>query len=143
MADFVQRGSGMIRFTLLVVLFAAPAALATGERIVLAGEGEAFRETLCISMTCVSGGGRDFTVTARPARGGLDVTVTSASGQQRLAHHVPFNAEGRVSSTDLVRATSLILQAIERGPVAGTPNPVSRKPIARARPRPNHLIATR
>lgn len=136
----------MIRLLLCVTLLAAPAALATGERISLVGASDAFRETLCISMTCVSGGGKDFTVTARPARGGLDVVVTSASGQHRLTHHVPLNADGRISSTDLVRATSLILQAIERGPVAGAPSPAPKKAkLARktAKPRPGSLLATR
>lgn len=135
----------MRRLLLLAAVLAAPAALATGERILLTGHSEAFKETLCISMTCVTGGARDFTVAVRPARGGMEVSVTSASGQHRLSHVAPLNAEGRVSSTDLVRATSLVVQAIERGPVASSaPARVSKKAVAtRKKLRPGSLLANR
>lgn len=134
----------MRRLLLLAAVVAAPAAFATGERIVVTGQGEAFKETLCISMTCVTGGARDFTVAVRPARGGVEVSVTSASGQHRLAHVAPLNAEGRLSSTDLVRATSLVVQAIERGPVA-SPTPVAKKAAvaSRKKVRPGSLLANR
>jgi hypothetical protein len=132
----------MRRLLLLAAVLAAPAALATGERILLTGSAEAFKETLCISMNCVAGGARDFTVAVRPGKGSVEVTVTSASGQHRLSHVAPLNDEGRVSSTDLVRATSLVVQAIEKGPVAGSA-PAKKAVAAKKKARPVSLLANR
>lgn len=106
------------RLAVVAALALAPAAFATGERITLTGQGEQLRDTLCLSMSCVTAGPRDFTVSARPVNGALEVTVTSSSGQHRLTHRAPLNEDGLVSTTDLVRATSLVLSAIERGPVS-------------------------
>lgn len=133
----------MRRLLLLAAVLVAPAALATGERILLTGgHAEAFKETLCISMNCVAGGARDFTVAVRPGKASVEVTVTSASGQHRLSHVAPLNDEGRVSSTDLVRATSLVVQAIEKGPVAGSA-PAKKAVAAKKKLRPGSLLANR
>lgn len=112
------------RLAVVAALALAPAAFATGERIALAGNAEPLRESLCLSMRCVATGPRDFTVSARPVGGALEVTVTSSAGQVRLTHRAPRNGEGLVPAVDLVRAASLVLQAIERGPAP------PRKPVA-------------
>lgn len=132
----------MRRLLLLAAVLVAPAALATGERILLTGQAEAFKETLCISMNCVVGGARDFTVAVRPGKASVEVVVTSASGQHRLSHVAPLNDEGRVSSTDLVRATSLVVQAIEKGPVASSA-PAKKAVAAKKKARPGSLLANR
>lgn len=108
----------MIRSLVLAALFTSTAAFATGERISITGAAAQLKETLCISMNCVNAGGRDFTVSGRVVKGGIEVTVTGAGGQPRLTHLAPLNASRQISSTDLVRATALVVQAIERGPIA-------------------------
>jgi hypothetical protein len=109
----------MIRSILLAsALLASTAAFATGERISITGAAAPLKETLCISMNCVSGGARDFTVTGKAVKGGVELTVTSVSGQARLTHFAPLNEWNQIGSTDLVRATSLVVQSIERGPIA-------------------------
>ena len=119
----------MRRFLLLVTVLAAPAAFATGERVLLTPASNPLSETLCFSMNCVKAGGRDAVVAMRPVKGGVEFTVTMANGQRRLTHVTKINENGKVSSTDLVRTTSLVLQAIETGPVKGDgPQPVAEKP---------------
>ena len=109
----------MIRSLLIASLFVSTGAFATGERISVTGAAAPLKETLCISMNCVSGtGAKDFTVTGRPVKGGVELTVTTAGGQARLTHLAPLNGFNQISSTDLVHATSLVVQAIEKGPIA-------------------------
>lgn len=102
----------IILATLASLTLAAPA-WATGERVLLTREAEPFRETICVSMTCVRTGARDAIVTARSVKGGLELTVKAASGQVKLVHVAPLNEEGALSSIDVVRASSLAVKAIE------------------------------
>ena len=95
-----------------IVAFAAPA-WATGERVLLSREAEPFRDSLCVSMTCVSAGPRDAVVTARSLKGGVELTVRSASGQVKLVYLTRFNASGDLSSLEVMRATALAVKAIE------------------------------
>lgn len=134
----------MLRFVALVAVLAAPAALATGERIVLSPASNPLADTLCFSMSCVKAGGQ-ATVSARAVKGGMEFTVTMSSGQRRLTHVAPLNADGKVSSTDLVHATTLVLAAIEKGPQQGDAPPAPAKKIARvnAKKRFHRLVATR
>lgn len=133
LASFVQQRGAMIRSLLLVALLASTGAFATGERITITGAAAPLKDTLCISMNCVSGGAREFTVSGRAVKGGVELTVTSHSGQARLTHVARLNESNQISSIDLVHATSLVVQAIERGPIAP---PVAPKAIARATKKP-------
>ena len=108
----------MIRSCAAATLLASTLAFATGERVALVPASNPLRETICVSMNCESGNA-EATVASRPVRDGLEITVTTASGQRRLTHVVRTQADGKVSSTDLVRATSMVLRAIEEGPVKG------------------------
>lgn len=108
----------MIRSLLIASLLASTAAFATGERITVTGAAAPLKDTLCFSMTCVAGGAKDFVVAGRAVKGGIELTVTSASGQARLTHLARVNEMNQISSTDLVHASSLVVQAIERGPIA-------------------------
>ena len=74
-------------------------------------------ETLCVSMSCVTDGAHDVTVAAKEVKGALQFTVTSASGQVKLVTSAALTELGTVSSTELVRASALIVKAIE-GPTA-------------------------
>lgn len=131
----------MIRSLLLATLFVSSAAFATGERISVTGAAAPLKEMLCISMNCVGGGARDFNVTGRAVKGGVEFVVTSVSGQARLTHVAPVNSFNAVSSTDLVHATSLVVQAIERGPIA--PPAVKKVAIAKKSKRPKAFFARR
>ncbi len=111
------------------VVLAASTAFATGERITVTGAAAPLKDTLCFSMSCVGAGPRDFVVAGRAVKDGIEITVTSHTGQRRLTHVAATNAQGRVSSTDLVRATSLVLQSIEQGPIAA-PKPVAAKRLS-------------
>lgn len=108
----------MIRTALLAAVTLASTALATGERITVTGAAAPLKETLCISMNCVSGGGRDFVVSGKSVKGGVELTVVTSTGQARLTHVARLNEFGQISSTDLVHATSLVVQSIEKGPIA-------------------------
>lgn len=108
----------MIRSLLAVAVFASSAAFATGERVVVTGAAAALKDTLCISMTCVTSGPREFVVTGRAVKGGVEVTVTSAAGQARLTHLAKVNAANQIGSTDLVAASTLVIRSIEKGPIA-------------------------
>lgn len=125
----------MIRLSLAATLLLASAALATGERIVVTGDAAPLADTLCLQMTCVEHGGRDFVVTGHAVPGGVEVSVTTASGQRRLTERVPLNTLGHIGSTDLVHLTSLVFKAIEDGPVA------SEQPKKKAAP--SRRLATR
>jgi hypothetical protein len=122
----------MNRLVLLGALLVATTALATGERIVLVPATSQLQETLCLSMTCVTGRG-EATVATKQTKNGVEISVTMADGQKRLTHLVPASSEGTMSSTDLVRATSLVLQAIEVGPTKGD-QPVAAAAPPRAKP---------
>lgn len=141
MALIVHQGADMIRTLLLASLLASTAALATGERITITGAAAPLKDTLCISMNCVAGGAREFTVAGRPVKGGVELTVTSLNGQTRLTHVARLNELNQISSIDLVHATSLVVQAIERGPVA--PPPVARVAKAAKKPKAKALLARR
>lgn len=118
-------------FAALTTLAAAPA-WATGERVLLTDAAEPFRETICVSMTCVRSGARDAIVTARTVKGGVELTVKSASGQVKLVHVAPLNDEGALSSIDVVRASSLAVKAIESSKPLSAPAPkVAKKAPAR------------
>jgi hypothetical protein len=114
-AGAVQSECGM-RSSLLVLIavvtLAAPA-WATGERVIVADGAEAFRQNICVSMSCVSSGAREAIVTAHPVKGGVEVTVKNASGQVKLVHVTPRTTDGDLSSLDVVATSSLIVQAIE------------------------------
>lgn len=131
----------MIRTLLIASLFASTAAFATGERISISGAAAPLKATLCISMNCVSGGARDFSVTGRAVKGGVELTVTSVGGQPRLTHVAKLNEYNQISSTDLVHATSLVVQAIERGPIA--PPAVKKVAAKKAKSRPKAFFARR
>lgn len=132
----------MIRSLLLAALFTSTAAFATGERIIITGAAAPLKETLCISMNCVSGGARDFIVTGKAVKGGVEFTVTSVSGQARLTTFAPLNEWNQISSTDLVHATSLVVQSIERGPI--TPPAARKVAVAKkSKARPKAFLARR
>lgn len=95
-----------------ILTLAAPA-WATGERVLVTAAAEPFRETICVSMSCVSAGGRDAIVSARQVKGGVEVTVKTGSGQVKLVHVAPLAEDGGLSSIDVVRASSLVIKAIE------------------------------
>ena len=132
----------MIRSFLFATVIASSAAFATGERIVITGAAAPLKETLCISMNCVDRGAKDFTVSGKAVKGGIELTVTSLSGQPRLTHLARLNEWNQISSTDLVRATSLVVQAIERGPVA-PPAPVKKAVAAKKKLRNKAFLARR
>jgi hypothetical protein len=121
----------MLRLALIVSLFASSAAFATGERISITGAATPLAETLCFSMECVQRGAKDFTVSGRSVKGGVEFTVTSTSGQVRLTYVAALNEFGQVSSTDLVHATSLVVRSIEKGPIPApaAPAPVAKKAV--------------
>jgi hypothetical protein len=121
----------MIRTALIATVLASSAAFATGERISISAAAAPLKETLCISMNCVNGGARDFVVTGKPVKGGIEITVTSVGGQTRLTHFAALNEWNQISSTDLVHATALVVQSIERGPIA--PPAAAKKAVAAAK----------
>jgi hypothetical protein len=95
-------------------MVSAPA-WAVGERVSLP-KGQPFieqlRETLCISMEC--GAGMDASITAKVIKGNkAEVKVFSPSGALKATVTAPLGADGRISSMDLVAATSGIIQGIE------------------------------
>ncbi|HEY1088869.1 MAG TPA: hypothetical protein VGE37_14290 [Archangium sp.] len=108
----------MFRTLLAVTVFASTAAFATGERVSVTGAASALKETLCISMTCVGSGPKEFVVSGRAVKGGVELTVTSANGQTRLTHLAKVNESNQIGSTDLVAATTLVIRSIEKGPIA-------------------------
>jgi hypothetical protein len=123
----------MRRFLGVLILVSSSSALATGERVALVPENSPLRSTVCFSMEC-DAPKPEATVHTRAVKGGLEVTVTMASGQKRLTHLVPTGADGTPSSTDLVHATTLVLHAIEVGPVESeAPKKVARPTPARPR----------
>lgn len=122
------------------VLLAAPA-WATGERVLLTEAAEPFRETICVSMTCVSAGARDAVVSARSVKEGVEVTVKSAGGQVKLVHVTPRTEDGELSSIDVVRTSTLVVKAIEAQRPLTPPAP--RTARAPAKPARLRLLAHR
>ncbi len=120
-----------MRFTLLIAALLAAPALATGERIVLTPVNNPLTETLCVSMTCVTDGVHDVTIAAKEVKGALQFTVTSASGQVKLVTTAGHTESGTVSSTDLVRATALIVKSIEGPSAVAAEAPAKVKPAAK------------
>jgi hypothetical protein len=122
-----------MRTLLALALLAASSAFATGEKVVVPPQSP-LHETLCFSMSCqASAGGHDAQVTTRAVKGGLEVTVLGAQGQVKLVTVAATDAEGHLSSTDLVRTTSQVLKAIEGQP---SPAPAPKAAVAAA---PKHL----
>ena len=67
--------------------------------------------------------------------------MTSVSGQLRLTTFAPLNEWNQISSTDLVHATSLVVQSIERGPIAP---PAAKTAVAKkSKARPKAFLARR
>jgi hypothetical protein len=120
----------MHRLIIALALLSSPAALATGEKIVLVpATNNQLHETLCLSMECVGKGA--ITVATRVVKGGVEVTVT-AEGQLKLVQQSPADADGQLSSTDLVRLTSAVLKAIEAPALAhAAPPKAPTKPLGK------------
>lgn len=114
----------------LVLVLAGSSAWAVGERVVVQPAAEALRDTICVSMNCVRGGGKDALVAARSTKDGLEVTVTNTAGEVKLVHVIPRDEAGGLSSIEVVRASSLVVQAIE----APTKPQKLAKPVKRHRP---------
>jgi hypothetical protein len=106
-----------------MALVAAPA-WAVGEKIILPSEAQPFasqiKDTLCVSMDCVAdkSGGLDATVTgklikAKKGQTEVELQVVSSTGAVKATVKAPVNDQGRISSMDLVTATSAMIAAIE------------------------------
>jgi len=124
-----------MRSSLLAVLAAvtlAAPAWATGERVVVSAAAEPFRETICVSMTCVTSGARDAVVTARTVKEGVEVTVKSASGQVKLVHVTPVTEDGELSSIDVVTASTQVVKAIESARPLTRPAPKTARTLSKA-----------
>ena len=105
----------MVRSVLVLMVMVSAPAWAVGERISLP-KGHPFteqlRETLCISMEC--GAGTDASITARVIKGNkAEIKVFTPSGNLKATVTAPLQDDGRISSMDLVAATSGIIQGIE------------------------------
>ena len=105
----------MVRSVLVLMAMVSAPAWAVGERISIP-KGQPFteqlRETLCISMEC--GAGADASITAKVIKGNkAEIKVFSSSGALKATVTAPLGEDGRISSMDLVAATSGIIQGIE------------------------------
>ena len=104
----------MLRSALVMTVLASTPAWAVGERIALSKGPEFMQqlhETLCISMEC--GPGVDATISAKVVKGKAEIKVLASGGAVKATITAPLNDAGRISSMDLVAATSGIIQAIE------------------------------
>lgn len=105
----------MVRSALVLLALVAAPAWAVGERVSLpkgSAYAEQLKETLCISMEC--GAGVDASITAKVIKGNkVELKVFTASGNLKATVTAPLNAEGRISSMDLVAATSGLIAGIE------------------------------
>lgn len=111
------------RTAIVLLAMAATPAWAVGERIILpkgAPFAEQIKDTLCISMECVADGksGLDATITGKVIKGKkgqqqVELQVLSATGAVKATVKAPANETGRLSSMDLVAATSAVITAIE------------------------------
>lgn len=124
-----------MRIFLIAVLLGAPA-WAVGERVKVNTSAEALRDTICVSMSCVARGTPDATVSMRSVPGGVEVTVKAANGALRLVHVMALDEDGSTSSIELVRASSLVVQAIERRTQVKAPKPARQH-------RPGRMFARR
>jgi hypothetical protein len=138
----------MKAFALTLALLAAPA-WATGERLLVSGPAaEQLKETLCVSMECVSlqesrERGLDVTVEAKAAKGGLLIEVSGANGKHYATVKAPLS-EGRLGSTDLVSATSAIIRAIENPEARSAPEkPKAKVAVAKKHKAPRFRLAAR
>lgn len=97
-----------------MALVAAPA-WAVGERISLPKGGayaDQLKETLCISMEC--GSGTDASITAKVIKGNkVELKVFAPNGALKATVTAPLTDDGRISSMDLVAATSGLIAGIE------------------------------
>ena len=117
----------MVRLSLVLVALLSAPAWAVGERISVpkgVSFAEQLHETLCISMEC--GGAVDASVTAKVVGGKAEIKVFNNAGQLKGTITAPLNNEGRISSMDLVSATSGIISAIE--------GPMPKEKVAAAEP---------
>ena len=88
-------------------------AWAVGEHIAVTGPAkEQLSETLCISMECVKGA-HDFTVTSKVVGKKMELKVLGPSGDVKFSMKQDLNEFGRLSSSDAMSATSLLVHAIE------------------------------
>jgi hypothetical protein len=120
--------AGAMRSALLLLALSAFPAWAVGERIALpqgAPFGDQLKETLCISMEC--GSAVDANITGKVVKGKAEIKVFSPTGALKATVAAPLNAEGRMSSMDLVAATSAIIAAIE----APEPSKAAAKELAK------------
>ncbi len=119
----------------LITLLGATSAFATGERVNLVVTGGAaslkddFKQALCVSLECGSGRS-NVTIRATAVKGAMELSVDN--GRRVVVGHVPLKADGRVSATDLAKASVAVFAAIE------TPNA---KPAAAAQPAPRVATA--
>ncbi len=138
-----------MRSLLLLAAVVSLPAFATGERVLVTPANSALAETLCVSMTCGNAGAHDAIVTTKPVKGGaaVEVTVTSPTGQVRFVQQATLNEQGQVSSTDLMRLTALVVQAIENPKALPAPTPakaaVAKAPAKGAKRLPGKLVAHR
>lgn len=132
---------------LILALLASPA-WATGERVLVTGQGgEQLRETLCVSMDCVTvqesrSRGLDVTVEAKAAKGSLRIEVSGANGKHYATVKAPLT-DGRLGSTDLVSATSQIIRAIENPEARTAPEKPKAKLAAKKHKAPRFRLAAR
>jgi hypothetical protein len=105
----------MVRSALVLIALVAAPAWAVGERISVpkgAVFADQLKETLCISMEC--GAGIDASITAKVIKGNkVELKVFAATGNLKATVTAPLNADGRISSMDLVAATSGLIAGIE------------------------------
>lgn len=110
----------MVRTVLVMMALLAAPAWAVGERISVpkgAPYAEQLRETLCISMEC--GAATDASVTAKVIKGNkVELKVFSAAGVLKTTVTAPLTDDNRISSMDLVAATSGLIAGIEGQVVA-------------------------
>jgi hypothetical protein len=114
----------MVRTFLVLMAVTAAPAWAVGERIIIPSAAQPFgdqlKDTLCISMDCVKdkSQGLDATVAGKILKGAkkgdqVELTVISSTGAVKATVKAPLADNGRISSMDLVTATSAIIAAIE------------------------------
>jgi hypothetical protein len=113
----------MVRTFLVLMAVTAAPAWAVGERIIIPSAAQPFgdqlKDTLCVSMDCVQdkSAGLDATVTGKVLKGKkgdqVELNVISSTGAVKATVKAPLADNGRISSMDLVTATSAIIAAIE------------------------------
>jgi hypothetical protein len=138
----MQMNAGMNRSALILLAVVASPAWAVGERIIIPSGvhpyGEQLKETLCVSMECVESrnGGLDATVSGKLLKNKkgdqVELQVLAPSGALKATVKAPVNDAGRMSSTDLVAATSAIIGAIE-APEAAAKAPSAAAPTKTAK----------